>query len=469
MKRDSGHEKLAVNGGPKAFPGSGDKRKPKIGIDEFMAIARRFGFSPEKLNEIRAAVSDEDPGRGPTLARYMSTWPTPSSGECFEETAREIFGVKHAMGLSSGTGALHSAYVAAGVGPGTEVIVPAIGFYATAAAVVMSGGIPVFCDVDKSLHMDARRMEDLITPRTVAVVPTCVYGGVYDMDPILDVARRHGLTVIEDCSQSPGGKYRGSYVGTLGDMGCFSISAYKTTGGGEGGLLLTNDSRLFERASQLAESGGLWRPDRFAPPRWEGELFCGTNYRMSELEAAMDTVQLKKMPDTVRRYNTVKRSILGQLKSYREIEPQKINDIEGEVGSTLRFYPETIGLGRSIAGALNAEGIGCGDFVFHAECAVRDENAAPDWHVYYDMFPVVLKTGATDAGCPFSCPIYREKGGSITYARGDCPVADDLFNRQITIWLDPWYSPEDCTAIAGGINKVLSAFCTEDGHAVKWM
>jgi 8-amino-3,8-dideoxy-alpha-D-manno-octulosonate transaminase len=109
------------------------------------------------------------------------------------------------------------------------------------------------------------------------------------------------------------------YVGTLGDAGCFSISAYKIVGGGEGGLMLTNDPRVWERANQLAECGGLWRPDRFAPPRYDNEIFCGTNYRMSELEAAVDVVQLGRLPATVRRSNAVKLRILKQLKTFREI------------------------------------------------------------------------------------------------------------------------------------------------------
>ena len=463
------HNELAINGGPKAFADMTGKKKPKIGVDEFMSIAVRFGFPQDKLDRIRALISDDDLGPGPTLTRYMSTYPKPSAGEDFEQAARDMFSVNYAMALSSGTGALHSAYVAAGVGPGTEVIVPAIGFFATGSAVVMAGGIPVFCDVDESLHMDPARIEKLISSRTIAVVPTCVYGGVYDMDPILDVARKHGLTVIEDCSQSPGATYKGRHVGTLGDIGCFSISGYKTTGSGEGGLLLTNDNRLYERASQLSESGGLWRPDRFAPPRYDGELFCGTNYRMSELEAAVNIVQLQKMPDIVAHYNNNKRTILKQLKTYREISPQLINDIDGEVGSTIRFYPETIELGRQIAAGLNAEGIGYGDFIFHAECSVRDQHSTPDWHVYYDMFPIVLKTKATEADCPFSCPLNEDHGDIPSYSKGDCPVADDLFNRQITIWLDPWYSKEDCSSIAAGINKVLSAYCTEDCNGAGWM
>ncbi|MGQ9730811.1 MAG: DegT/DnrJ/EryC1/StrS family aminotransferase, partial [Candidatus Zipacnadales bacterium] len=352
------------------------------------------------------------------------------------------------------------AFVAAGVGPGTEVLCPAIGFFATAAAVVYSKGIPVFCDVDESLHMDPKKIEALITPRTVALAPTHVMGSVANMTAIMKIARKHKLKVIEDCAQSCGGKVRGQYVGTIGDLGCFSISAYKIVGGGEGGLILTNNRRLYERCQQVAECGGLWRPVRFAPPRYKRELFCGTNYRMSELEAAIDVVQLQRMPQTVKRFHTVKMRILRQLKTFREITPQRLNDPDGEIGYTLRFFPESFELGRRIIEALHAEGISCG---------MRGPNAPPDWHIYHHMFPITTLTGATEEDCPYQCPLYLEQGGKASYARGDCPVADDLFDRVISIGLNQWYTAADCRNIAKGINKVLSAYCTEDPTAKAWI
>jgi 8-amino-3,8-dideoxy-alpha-D-manno-octulosonate transaminase len=462
-------EKLAIEGGPQAFPKPRGVKQPKIGVDEFMSIAERFGFSATALNKIRAAITEELFGAGPTLSRYLTAQPPNPKGVAFEKLAREIFGVKHALGVSSGTGALHSAFVGAGVGPGTEVIVPAIGFLATASAVVLSKGVPIFCDVDESLSIDPTKIEKLITPRTVAIAPTCVMGTVPDMEPILAVAKKHSLRVIEDCAQSPGARYRGRYMGSMGDAGCFSISAYKIVGGGEGGLLLSNDERLFERACQLAEGGGLTRPDRFAPPRYENDVFCGTNYRMSELEAAVDVVQLRKMPALAQRYNAINRSILRQLKTYREIVPQKINDLDGEVGYNIRFFPETFELGKKIAAALNAEGIGIGNFIWPSECSIRGKDAPPDWHVYSHMFAIMLKADAERSGCSYSCPTYREKGGRVDYHRGDCPVADDLFDRNIMIWLDPSYSDADCQAIAAGMNKVFSAYCTEDPRGRKWL
>jgi 8-amino-3,8-dideoxy-alpha-D-manno-octulosonate transaminase len=349
----------ALQGSLKAVTQIEGKGDPKIGIEEFMSVAERFGFTPEALARLRAAISVDDLGSGPFLANYYAPLDE-TRVQAFERVARETFGTTYAIGASSGTGALHAAFVAAGVGPGTEVICPAIGFYATAAAVAMANGVPVFCDVDASLSMDPGRIEALITDRTVALAPTCVMGSVPDMDPIVSVARRHGLKVVEDCAQTCGGRYRGRYVGTLGDIGCFSISAYKIVGGGEGGLILMNDERLHDRALCLAEGGGLWRPDRFAPPRYEGELFVGTNYRMSELEAAVDVVQLGKMPAVAERFRGVKRRILAELNTYREIVPQRLNDADGEVGYNLRFFPETIELGEKIVESLRAQNIGAG-------------------------------------------------------------------------------------------------------------
>jgi len=459
MAKKSEQQRLALQGGLKAVTRIEGKGRPKIGPQEFMAVARRFGLSAKTLRRIREALKEEDWDGGPFLANYYSGL-NETCVQAFERTAREVFGVKYAIGVNSGTGALHAAFVAAGVGPGKEVICPAIVFFATAAAVVTAKGIPVFCDVDESLHMDPTKIEALITPRTVAIAPTHVMGGVCDMGAIMQIARRHGLKVVEDCAQSCGGQFNGRWVGTFGDLGCFSISAYKIVGGGEGGLILTNDRRLWERANQLAECGGLWRPDRFAPPRYDGELFCGTNYRMSELEAAVDTVQLRKMPATVRRFRAVKRRILKRLKTYREIVPQKLNDPDGEVGYLLRFFPETIELGRKIVEALRAEGI---------SCSIRGPDAPPDWHQYSYMFPVTLKRGPTDANCPFECPIYLQNGGRADYARGDCPTADELFDRVVSIPLNQWYTAADCQHIATGINKVLSAFCTEDAGARPWL
>jgi len=449
-------QKLALQGGMKAVSSIEGRGEPKIGPEEFMSIAERFGLSKRTLAGIRKLLDKEKWGEGPFLANYYSSLPE-TKVQAYERVARELFGVKYAIGVSSGTGALHAGFVAAGVGPGTEVICPAIGFFATASAVVTANGVPVFCDVDESLSMDPAKIEALITPRTVALAPTCVMGTVPNMVAIMKVARKHGLKVVEDCAQSCGATYRGRYVGTYGDVGCFSISAYKIVGGGEGGLLLTRTKRLWDRANQLAEAGGLWRPDRFAPERYKGELFCGTNYRLSELEAAVNFVQLQRTTATVKRFRTVRRRILDRLKTYREITPQLLNDAEGDVGYMLRFYPETLELGERITQALSAEGV---------PANTRGRSGGHDWHIYHMMYPVTTKGSPAAAGCSYGCSRYKP---NIRYARGDCPVADDLFDRVITVGLNQWYTASDCRQIANGINKVLGAYCTADPKGTPWL
>lgn len=458
MSNERLQQKLALEGGLKAVTTIEGKGKPKIGKAELMAVVERFGLPAEAVKRVSDALSDEDFAGGPFLANYYSGLKE-TANQAFARVARKLFGVEYAMPTSSGTAALHAAFVAAGVGAGKEVICSAIGFYATAAAVVMAKGIPVFCDVDESLHMDPKKIEALINKRTACIAPTHVMGSVANMDAIMKVAKKHKIPVVEDCAQSCGGKVKGKYVGTWGDLGIFSISAYKIVGGGEGGMLVTNNEKMYDAACILAEGGGLTRPVRFAPERYPGELFVGTNYRLSELEAAIDAVQLKKMPALIKRFHDSKMRILGQLKTYREITPQHLNDPDGEVGYVMRFFPETMELGHKIVAALNAEGVGCG---------MRGEKAPPDWHIYHHMFPLVLQRGGLNDDCPFHCERYTQAGGKIDYKKGQCPVADDLFDRMISIGLNQWYSAGDCKRIAGAINKVLDAYCTQDPKAPKW-
>jgi len=273
--------------------------------------------------------------------------------------------------------------------------------------------------------MDPTKIKSLITPRTVAIVPTHWSGGIADLAPIVRIARKHGIKVIEDCAQAPGGKYRGRYVGSIGDMGCFSISAYKIIGGGEGGMFVTNDQRLFERAAQFAECGGLWRlPGRFAAPRYKGELFCGSNYRMSELEAAVDVVQLRKLDGVVHRFRTNNTRIRNALHPVKGVRLEKVNDANGYVGYNLRLIPESFELGTRIVEGFRTAQIGGW---------MRGRNAGPDWHLASDMFPL----------------------RNHMPLKGACPVADDLYNRAITIGIGQWWTARDCRKFAGAMNEVL--------------
>jgi dTDP-4-amino-4,6-dideoxygalactose transaminase len=449
---------LAIDGGPRAVQGRTGKPQPKVGIEEFFALAKRFGLDDDAMARLSASIRASDFGNGPNLARYYG--PSDAAGPAMEAQARQMFGVKHAMAVSSGTGALHAAMVAIGIGPGDEVICPAIGFIATSIAVAMAGGVPVYCDVDASLQISPAAFEAAITPRTRAVAPTHHWSYVADMDAITSIARRHNLRVIEDCAQTPGGSFRGRPIGTIGDIGCFSISAYKIIGGSEGGMLLTNDTAFYERALQLAECGGLWRPDRFAPPRHPGELFAGTNYRLSELEATVIRVQLEKLPGVVQRYRTNSTRLLSQLLCFREIQPQMHNDPHGDIGYMQRFYPETHELSIKIASALRAEGVACD---------TRGINPSPDWHLASDMYPITLRGAHVAGASPTSHPDYLARGGQVDYSPSHWPVAHDLYSRAVRMDVDQWWSPEDIDAVAAAINKVLLAYCTPLPGKIGWI
>jgi 8-amino-3,8-dideoxy-alpha-D-manno-octulosonate transaminase len=215
---------LAIHGGPKAISELSGHEAPKIGTEELLELVDLWTDSADAKERIRTIVADAG-ARSPHLFRYYGER---SKVVEFETEFRERFGCKHALGVNSGTSALIAAMVACGVGPGTEVIVPAYTFFATVSAVVVAKGIPVIAEVDDSLTLDPADVEARITPQTVAIAPVHMGGMPSNMDAIMDIARRHGLRVIEDAAQAGGGSYHGKPLGTIGDMGCFSLDYYKT-------------------------------------------------------------------------------------------------------------------------------------------------------------------------------------------------------------------------------------------------
>jgi dTDP-4-amino-4,6-dideoxygalactose transaminase len=180
---------------------------------------------------------------------------------------------------------------------------------------------------------------------------------------------------------------------------------------------------------------------------------------MSEMEAAVDTVQMQKMEQTVGRFRRVKRRVVEQLATYREIVPQMANDADGEVGYSLRFFPADVKLGKQVVEALQAEGINAG-----SRCGTHRD----DWHIYYDMFPLLYHHQNGGGACGTGCARSAHRGPHPSYFRGACPVADDLFDRVINIGLNQWHSDTDCDNIARGITKVLDAFCTRDPKGRTW-
>jgi perosamine synthetase len=206
----------------------------------------------------------------------------------FEQAFAEYLGVRYALATSSCTGALHLALLALGIGPGDEVIVPDLTWVATANAVAYAGATPVFADVEPdSWCLDAESLRGKITSRTKAVIPVHLYGHPAHMDAILPVAAAHGLRVIEDAAPAVGAEYQGQRCGSFGDFSCFSFQGAKLLVTGEGGMLLTNDDALYERA------GKLWDQGRVPGSFWINEL--GWKYKMSNLQAALGLGQLERV------------------------------------------------------------------------------------------------------------------------------------------------------------------------------
>ena len=206
----------------------------------------------------------------------------------FESEFAAYSGAAHGVAVNSGTSALHLALLAAGVGSGDEVITVPFTFVATVAAVCYTGAHPVFVDIDpRTFTMDVRQIEAAVTPRTKAILPVHLYGQPADMDPILEIARKHGLIVIEDAAQAHGAEYKGRRVGSIGDLGCFSFYPGKNLGAyGEGGLVTTNNPKFADTVRVLRDWGQT---------RKYHHVRLGYNYRMEGLQGAILRVKLRHL------------------------------------------------------------------------------------------------------------------------------------------------------------------------------
>lgn len=226
--------------------------------------------------------------------------------ECvqFEEEYAEHVGVRHAITLSNGTLALELALYALGIGPGDEVVVPSRTFIATASCVVARGATPVVADIDPvSQNLTSETIRAVLTPRTRAIIAVHLAGWPCEMEPIMALAREYGLYVIEDCAQAHGASYQGRPVGSFGDMAAFSFCQDKIIStGGEGGMMLTNNTPLWEKAWAYKDHGksydAVFRREHAPGFRWLHESF-GSNWRMTEMQAAIGRLQLGKLGEWV--------------------------------------------------------------------------------------------------------------------------------------------------------------------------
>lgn len=305
---------------------------------------------------------------GVLRSNRVNYW-TGNEGREFEREFAAWAGTSHAVALNNGTVALELALRALGIGPGDEVVVTPRSFMASASCVVSVGAVPVFADVDRdSQNLSAETIATVLTPRTRAVIPVHLAGWPCEMDPIMELARAHDLWVIEDCAQAHGATYRGKSVGSIGDIGAWSFCQDKIiTTGGEGGMITTDDAKLWATIWADKDHGKNWSAvyERQHPPgfRWVVESF-GTNGRMLEMQAVIGRVQLRRIEEWSARRRAHAEQIWSAAKACAALRvPEVPSSVRHAAYRAYVFVePDSLKAGWSrdrIIAEINARGVPC--------------------------------------------------------------------------------------------------------------
>jgi len=318
----------------------------------------------------------------------------------FEESFAKYCHVSDAIGVNSGTSALHLALLAAGVGPGDEVITVPYTFVATVAAIEYAGARPVFVDVEPEYWtMDPRQLESALTPRTKAIIPVHLYGQSADMDPILDFARAHGLVVIEDACQAHGADYKGRRCGSMGQLGCFSFYPGKNLGAyGEGGAVVTNDRAFAERVRLLRSWGEAKRYEHAQR---------GFNYRMDGIQGAILGVKLRFLDEWI---------------EARQRNAQTYKDLLSDVA--VRLPAEREGVRH----------------VYHLFVVRLRER---------DIWREKLAANGIQTGVHYPIPVHLQPAyRDLGYSPGDFPVSERVGQEVLSLPMFPELTPDQIAQIA---------------------
>jgi perosamine synthetase len=349
----------------------------------------------------------------------------------FEKRFAELYGAKHAATSTSGTAAIHVAIGAVNPDPGDEIITAPITDAGTVVPIVYQGCIPVFADIDDSYNMDPRDVEAKITPRTKAVLVVHLFGNPCDMDAMTDIARRHGVALIEDCSQAHLTRYKGRLCGTIGDIGCFSLQQSKHMTCGDGGITITSDEGLGDRADRFRDKGWTRRPGARRYP------FLGLNYRMTELQAAVALAQLEKVADVVARRNELGDLLSDGIQGAPGILPQPVT--EGGECTYWHYGLRVVdGEPAAFSKALRAEGIPNG----------LGYIGKP---IFLCMESLVEKRTFGNSSYPFDG---SHGGRSIDYVEGLCPRTEAILGQMLVLTVHEHMSRDDVADMASAIRKV---------------
>lgn len=421
-------EKLALLGGEKAFKRS----------EELASATRWPVFTDEEKKAVCEVLESENV--------YAPI-------EQFERDFAAYHGVKFALAHNNGTSSIHAALFAVGVEPGDEVITSAHTWHLQVTPIIALHAIPVFCDIEpKSACIDPSDIEKKISEHTRAIIVVHPYGAVAPMDEILSIARKHDIAVIEDCSHAHGAKYKGKKVGTIGDIGCFSLQASKLMTGIEGGVLITNNEEYYERACVLAHYERIPRlkSEKYRKYNPGGDVApsCfGFKYRIHPLAAAIARVQLHHLDE----WNSIRRRNMTYITRAIEDAKKEVGDFFDppyEAPNTERvwlnyicqYYYDKTGVPRDrLVEALRSEGLPV------------TRGRAGYLPVYWN--PIYEERSVWAKGYPFDAPYVKRK---ITYARGMCPETEKFWLRTVGFpVIHRSVSEELLEEFVGAIVKVL--------------
>lgn len=333
----------------------------------------------------------------------------PSKVYCFEHEFETYLGSKHCIGMNSCTSALFAALSALGIGPGDEVIVPGYTFIASISAIAYVRATPILCEIDSSFTLDPEDVQRRITSRTRAILAVHMLGAPCDMDSLTHIAKEYGIAIIEDVAQACGGEYKGQKLGSIGKIGAFSLNIFKTITAGDGGVLATSDSKLYERAFAIHDHGS--KPFRLGVA--DDESLLGLNLRMHEFTGAIALAQARKLPLIMKQLRTQKARFIDALGPIPHAQRRFLNDPEGECGTVLVLIFDSSERAARIAKAQGSQRL------------IESKK-----HYYGSMKQLLNYSMPKRNGCPFECPSYSS---NTVYHQGQLPHTDDLLSRSIAL------------------------------------
>ncbi len=378
--------------------------------------------------------------RNQRLFRYYGTVEGPSEVEAFELAFAQTLSSRHAVAVASGTLALMTALAAAGIGPGNHVIVPAYTWVSTAAAVLAVGAVPVIAEVDETLSIDVEDAGRRISDRTKAIIAVHMRGAPADMEGVRGLADRHGLAVVEDAAQAIGDSFGGRRLGTLGDVGCFSLQYNKIITCGEGGVVVTDDPRLYDRALMYHDVAAAQRKTMGDTP-----VFFGTVCRMSELQGAVAAVQLRRMDSIIA--GLPNQPLANHRSDHRDRSPARIPTARlprqgGRHGYRLVLRCHDAIRAGLVAHALRSSGL---------PARVLFEPDRRDLHVAYHWTPILEKRGWWQATS------LTDADADVSYGPDCWARTTDLLGRSVHIDVSPDLTGLQIDVISQSIIEALSS------------